>query len=314
MKKIKVMAIMAILIATASVITGCGNSSDTPAKTSLTTISTSDEPTTAATTESVLDDTETAIVSEGLTVNDEGKVIDSEGKEVATTADGKVKVETADGKTVEVSTDKIKETNKKGSDGSNSSQNSSVKNTEKKNSDTSEGKSTQKSENTSKNSGSTANGNSSNKGSTDKSTQSSSKGNKSDSSSSKSSQSATADPHAGKTWHEAVYKTVNHPAETKKVKVVDQEAYTYEEPVYEKQYVQLCKDCGCVLNEFSSSELTNHIKSHVLAGGEGGYYSSIEDVQVGTRTVTVPEKYHYETVVVKEAWTEKVLVKEAGWY
>ena len=41
---------------------------------------------------------------------------------------------------------------------------------------------------------------------------------------------------------------------------------------------------------------------------------AIEQVQVGTRTVEVPEQSHMETYIVKEAWTEKVLVKEAGWY
>ena len=306
MKNTKIIAIAIALIATASVVTGCGNGSDTPTETSLTTISTSDE----AATEPVLDDTETAIVSNGLTVNGEGKVIDSEGKEVKTTADGKIKVKAADGKVIEVSTEKIKETNNKSSNGSSSSKNSS---TEKKNSDTSEGKPTQNSGNTSQNSGSTANGNSSNKGNTEKNTQNSSKGNKSDSSSSKS-QPTTADPHAGKTWHEAVYKTVNHPAETKKVKVVDQEAYTYEEPVYELKKIHKCKDCGMDLLTLSADERDTHAENHVLAGGDGGWYTAQEQVQVGTRTVTVPEKYHYETVVVKEAWTEKVLVKEAGWY
>lgn len=279
MKNTKIIAIAIALIATASFVTGCGNSSDTLTETSLTNISTSDE---------------------ALTIDDEGKVIDSEGKEIETTTDGKV---------IEVSADNIKETNTKDSDGSNSAQSSSVNNTEKKNSDTSEGKSTQNSGNTSKNSGSTANGNSSNGGSTKKNTQSSSKGNKSGSSS-----STTADPHAGKTWHEAVYKTVNHPAETKKVKVIDQEAYTYEEPVYEWKKIHKCKDCGMDLLTLSADERDTHAENHVLAGGDGGWYTAQEQVQVGTRTVTVPEKYHYETVVVKEAWTEKVLVKEAGWY
>ena len=37
-------------------------------------------------------------------------------------------------------------------------------------------------------------------------------------------------------------------------------------------------------------------------------------VQVGTRTVNVPEESHYETKIVKEAWTEKKLIREAGWY
>lgn len=133
----------------------------------------------------------------------------------------------------------------------------------------------------------------------------------------------------GKRWHEAVYKTVNHPAETtvvnhpaetKEVKVVDKEAYTYEEPVYEKQGRAICKGCGADITE----NITAHQKKHALNGEAGGYYVTDVKVQVGTKTVTVPEEYHYETkvvkeawtetVVVKEAWTEKVLVREAGYY
>lgn len=305
MKKTKVITIMAILIATASFVTGCGNGSDTsPAETSKA-IATSDEAT-AATTEPILDDTEKAIVSQGLKVNDNGKIIDSNGKEVETTADGKVKIETADGKTVEISVDKIKETNAKSSNGSSSLKNSL---SEKNNGDTSEGKSTQNSGNTSKNGSSTANGNSSDKGNTNQNTQNSSTGNKSNGSS-----STTSDPHAGKTYHEAVYKTVNHPAETKQVKVVDQEAYSYEEPVYEWRTIGKCKDCGANIFTMSDEEQDRHAEAHVLAGGDGGWYTATEQVQVGTKTVNVPEQAHYETKVIKEAWTEKVLVKEAGWY
>ena len=114
--------------------------------------------------------------------------------------------------------------------------------------------------------------------------------------------SQTSDPHAGKTWHEAVYKTVNHPAETKKVKVVDQEAYSYEEPVYE--WRTFCNACG--------EDITYNLVQHCKENNHGRYHNDY--VQVGTKTVNVPEQSHYETVVVKEAWTEKVLVKEAGWY
>jgi len=37
-------------------------------------------------------------------------------------------------------------------------------------------------------------------------------------------------------------------------------------------------------------------------------------VQVGTKTINVPEESHYETKIAKEAWTEKKLIREAGWY
>lgn len=137
------------------------------------------------------------------------------------------------------------------------------------------------------------------------SSQPSSQASKSDSQSSKS-QPTTADPHAGKTWHNAEYRSVYHPAETKRVKVVDQEGYSYDEPVY--AWRTFCNVCGADITESCQS----HMKAHALAG-EGGRYHD-DYVQVDTKTVTVPEKSHMETVVVKEAWTERVIVREAGWY
>ena len=117
---------------------------------------------------------------------------------------------------------------------------------------------------------------------------------------------SVSDPNSGKTWHNAVYKTINHPAETKEVKVVDQEAYSYDEPIY--GWRTFCNVCGVDITETCQS----HMKEHALAG-EGGRYHD-EYVQVDSKTISVPEKSHTETVVVKEAWTEKILVKEAGWY
>lgn len=117
---------------------------------------------------------------------------------------------------------------------------------------------------------------------------------------------SVSDPNAGKTWHNAVYKTVNHPAETKEVKVVDHEAYTYEEPIY--GWRTFCNVCGADITENCQS----HMKEHALAG-EGGRYHD-DYVQVDSNTISVPEESHTETRVVKEAWTEKILVREAGWY
>ena len=137
------------------------------------------------------------------------------------------------------------------------------------------------------------------------SSQSSSQSSKSDSQPSKT-QPTTADPHAGKTWHNAEYRTVYHPAETKQVKVVDQEGYSYEEPVY--AWRTFCNVCGADITE----NCQIHMKEHALAG-EGGRYHD-DYVQVDAKTVTVPEQSHMETVTVKEAWTERVIVREAGWY
>ena len=113
-----------------------------------------------------------------------------------------------------------------------------------------------------------------------------------------------------KVWHEAEYKTVHHPAETKKVWVVDQEGYTYEEPVYEEHGVTLCNTCGANI----TSNLSQHGKSHMLNGENFSYHDEWREIQVGTKTITVEEKGHWENQVVKEAWDEQVLIREAGYY
>ena len=126
---------------------------------------------------------------------------------------------------------------------------------------------------------------------------------------------STSGGGSGKTYHEAVYKTVHHDAEYENVYVIDQEAYSYEEPVYEKRVYTVCHVCGAEFDtSYSAEAFYDHISNHALAGEGGGYHNDTRTVQVGTNTVNVPEEGHYEKKLVKAAWDEKVLVKEAGWY
>ena len=76
-----------------------------------------------------------------------------------------------------------------------------------------------------------------------------------------------------------------------KVKVVDQKAYTYEKPVYEKQIRTICKVCGADITGFASE----HNEQHALNGEPVSYKAERREIQTGTKTVTVPEKSHYET-------------------
>lgn len=76
-----------------------------------------------------------------------------------------------------------------------------------------------------------------------------------------------------------------------KVKVVDKEAYTYEEPIYEKQIRTICKVCGADITGFASE----HNEQHALNGEPVSYKAERCEIQTGTKTVTVPEKSHYET-------------------
>ena len=78
-----------------------------------------------------------------------------------------------------------------------------------------------------------------------------------------------------------------------KVKVVDKKAYTYEEPIYEKQKRAICNDCGADI-----TDNLEHIFDEIENGGKYGSYKVVTvNVQVGTKTVTVPEKSHYETKI-----------------
>ena len=77
------------------------------------------------------------------------------------------------------------------------------------------------------------------------------------------------------------------------VKVVDEEAYTYEEPIYEKQGRTICKVCGADITNNCSA----HNEQHALNGEPVSYHDVWVNVQVGTKTVEVPEKFHYETKI-----------------
>lgn len=121
----------------------------------------------------------------------------------------------------------------------------------------------------------------------------------------------TAPTTSSKVWHEAVYEYIEHPAVTEQVWVVDKEAYTYEEPVYENVGKAICNVC--------EADITNNIDSHFKEymftdNPHGGYHVVSEKIQVSTKTITVPEQGHYETKIIKEAYTEKKLIKEAGYY
>lgn len=112
---------------------------------------------------------------------------------------------------------------------------------------------------------------------------------------------------SNKVWHNAVYKTVEHPAETEEVWIVDNEAYTYELSVYEFKDIVICNLCDQDVTDIKTEHQDEHSESVT-------YHTETQKVAVGTELVLIPEEGHYETVVVKEAWTEKILVKEAGYY
>ena len=109
-------------------------------------------------------------------------------------------------------------------------------------------------------------------------------------------QPATKDPHEGKTWYDAEYKT-------EKVWVVDEEGYTWQRPIIESHRATICNICGV--------EITGHIDEHDDAvhlpnGEDFSYRIETVDELVGYETVNEPEQGHYET--------KTTLVRAAGWY
>ena len=97
-------------------------------------------------------------------------------------------------------------------------------------------------------------------------------------------QPATKDPHEGKTWHEAEYKT-------EKVWVVDEEACTWQRPIYEEHYASICNTC----NEEIIGDEGEHMYEHMQKGENGSYRVEMVTKIVGYETVNEPEQGHYET-------------------
>lgn len=318
-------ATMVCGIATAVIIcVGCNPDVPTSSATEETTQSqTTDEAEQATVLETVPVDKVDAVKDMKLKVNEDGKIVDEKGNEVKPNEKGEVEIATEDGKKVKISADEVKAVN----NGSNVIVTTDPKGSNSGNTNTNKGNSN-------------SNNFSSNKGNTNNS------GSNGGSSSAKPAPKPTqkpADPHEGKTYHEAVtkkvwvepeYKTVNHPAETKKVnhpaetRQVWVDPVTHEEPVYGTTYVYVCNQCGAELAD------ANARMEHFLDSDTCVSYKAVgKKVQVGTETVTDKEGYYKtetvkdawtETITVKEAWTEKVLVKEgyyktvvvkeAGWY
>ena len=202
---------------------------------------------------------------------------------------------------------------KNNNDKSNSNQsnnnNSSGNNNNQTNLNNSSGNAQSSKTNNSSNSGQTSKNNSpsgntnkpaSNSGSSGSSSQSkpSSGSGSSSSSSSKpepTPQPATKDPHEGKTWHEAEYKT-------EQVWVVDVPAHTWQCPIIESRDVAICNTCGAEI----TGHAYEHIFEHMDKGENGSYRCETIDEIVGYETVNEPEQGHYET--------KTTLVRAEGWY
>ena len=265
-KRTMTIAIAAAMITATAMLSGCGcDDSNAINKTATTVQTTSVEETTVPETAPTLSETDKAITDAGLKVGADGKITDKNGKEVKVDKDGKVEIKNEKGETVKVDSSEVKKANQNKVKVDSYPTNSS---SQKKDTSTS-----------GKNNNSSSKSNSS-KSDSKKDTSSSSKAESSKPESSKSEPKPTQHTHS---WKDITKAT--------RVKVVDQEAYTYEEPVYEKQIRTICKVCGADITGFASE----HNEQHALNGEPVSYKAERREIQTGTKTVTVPEKSHYET-------------------
>lgn len=292
-KRTMTIAIAAAMITATAMLSGCGcDDSNAINKTATTVQTTSVEETTVSETAPTLSETDKAITDAGLKVGADGKITDKNGKEVKVDKDGKVEIKNEKGETVKVDSSEVKKANqnkvKVDSYPTNSSSQKKDTSTSGKNNNSSSKSNTSKSDSKKDTSSkSESSKQESSKSESSKTPQSSSSGSKPDSSKNESSK-PTPKPQHTHSWTNI----------TEKVKVVDKKAYTYEEPVYEEHDRTICNDCGADLTNMSESELTHHCGNHLLNGGKGSYRNEWVNVQVGTKTVTVPEKSHYENKVI----------------
>lgn len=292
-KRTMTIAIAAAMITATAMLSGCGcDDSNATNKTATTVQTTSVEETTVPETAPTLSETDKAITDAGLKVGADGKITDKNGKEVKVDKDGKVEIKNEKGETVKVDSSEVKKANqnkvKVDSYPTNSSSQKKDTSTSGKNNNSSSKSNTSKSDSKKDTSSkSESSKQESSKSESSKTPQSSSSGSKPDSSKNESSK-PTPKPQHTHSWTNI----------TEKVKVVDKKAYTYEEPVYEEHDRTICNDCGADLTNMSESELTHHCGNHLLNGGKGSYRNEWVNVQVGTKTVTVPEKSHYENKVI----------------
>lgn len=114
--------------------------------------------------------------------------------------------------------------------------------------------------------------------------------------------------------HEAEYKTIHHEEEGHYEESVVSAAW--DESVKKeivKQHV-VCNEASCSMDftdaGYSSSQIWDHLEAHALKGEASGHHT--ED-----KTTTITETVHHDAqkervwVVDREAWDEKVLVKDA---
>lgn len=112
---------------------------------------------------------------------------------------------------------------------------------------------------------------------------------------------APSDPHAGKTWHEAVYETRVIPA------VYENQWVSNMVTVPDYQTVRGYKCNGCGYTTTSIDAMLEHVDNFM----HSSYTTSSWQEQVGSHQ---EDQGSYQSVLVTPERTEQVLIREAGWY
>ena len=84
--------------------------------------------------------------------------------------------------------------------------------------------------------------------------------------------------------------------------MVDEEACTWQRPIYEEHDAAICNTCGAEITDCYGE----HMKEHMQKGENGSYRCETVRTLVGYETVNEPEVGHYET--------KTTLVRAEGWY
>ena len=81
-----------------------------------------------------------------------------------------------------------------------------------------------------------------------------------------------------------------------KVWVVDRQAETVVEDVYEEKDHIICNGCGADITDCQ----VKHLKAHAIAGEKGGFHVEVERIKTGQKVTEIPEKGHWEKVWVED--------------
>ena len=103
-------------------------------------------------------------------------------------------------------------------------------------------------------------------------------------------------------WIDNIVK-IEHPEEGHYEKVLIQDAWDEEVPIYEEQIRHICNNC----NKDITGNENDHMFEHLANGELAGWHEDVRNVQVGTDIIHHEAVYENKWIVDKEAWTEEVV-------